>query len=223
MLVSMIEEIRARSYKTNVNQTPVEALVAFCRSVLGLSVKTVHRAEEIPSEEDTSSPTLSVLDIGLADTAFDVAEVLRRGDGSASRIVFMGDNITDVCLDQALKLEAVGILSITESLDNLAADLQRILLGETRFSPVIAQRLAFDASSLKYRLKTQTLVSSLTARQLEVLRFLARGDSVKEVGRKLYLSHKTIDNYKYRIMKTIGVNDRVRLTRFAIREGLIQP
>ena len=61
----------------------------------------------------------------------------------------------------------------------------------------------------------------LTNRQLDILRLLANGDSVKAVARKLHLSPKSVDSHKYRIMLKIGVNDSVHLSRYAIREGLI--
>ena len=63
----------------------------------------------------------------------------------------------------------------------------------------------------------------LTDRQLEILRHLARGDSVKAVARKLFLSPKSVDNQKFRIMSKIGVRDKVALALFAVREGLITP
>ena len=55
----------------------------------------------------------------------------------------------------------------------------------------------------------------LTDRQLEILRHLARGDSVKAVARKLFLSPKSVDNQKFRIMNKIGVRDKVSLALFA--------
>lgn len=63
----------------------------------------------------------------------------------------------------------------------------------------------------------------LTSRQLEVLRHLARGDSVKEIARQMHLSQKSVDSHKYRIMSKLGIHDRVELARFAIREGLMLP
>lgn len=65
-------------------------------------------------------------------------------------------------------------------------------------------------------------LSSLTNRQLEVLRHLAVGQSVKEVARQMHLSEKSIDSHKYRIMNKLGIHDRVELARFAIREGLVE-
>ena len=63
----------------------------------------------------------------------------------------------------------------------------------------------------------------LTARQVEVLRHLAQGQSVKEVAKLMHLSQKSVDSHKYRIMHKLAIHDRVELARYAIREGLTQP
>ncbi|MCH7685179.1 MAG: response regulator transcription factor [Planctomycetes bacterium] len=63
-------------------------------------------------------------------------------------------------------------------------------------------------------------LSSLTPRQLEVLRHLAEGHSVKDVAKRMLVSVKSVDNHKYRIMRKLRIRDRVELARFAIREGL---
>jgi DNA-binding NarL/FixJ family response regulator len=67
------------------------------------------------------------------------------------------------------------------------------------------------------------MLTSLTSRQIEVLRHLARGKSVKEVARSMHLSEKSIDSHKYRIMHKLGIHDRVELARYSIREGLTLP
>lgn len=70
-------------------------------------------------------------------------------------------------------------------------------------------------------MKTQSYLSTLTLRQLQVLRHLVRGESVKEVAATMSLSERAIESHKYRIMQKLGIHDRVELTRFAIREGLM--
>ena len=63
----------------------------------------------------------------------------------------------------------------------------------------------------------------LTSRELQILMHLALGDSVKEVAVKLGLTPKSAESCKYRIMKKLGIHNRVLLCRYAIREGLIEP
>lgn len=65
--------------------------------------------------------------------------------------------------------------------------------------------------------------SCLSKRQLQVLKLLAVGHSVKEVARQLHVANKTVESHKSRIMEALGLRDRVLLARYAIRQGLIEP
>ena len=66
-------------------------------------------------------------------------------------------------------------------------------------------------------------IDCLTNRQQEILTCLAMGDSVKVAARKLFLAPKSVEGHKHRIMKKLGIHDRVLLARYAIRQGLILP
>jgi HD-GYP domain-containing protein (c-di-GMP phosphodiesterase class II) len=66
----------------------------------------------------------------------------------------------------------------------------------------------------------RALVAGLTARELDVLRLIARGRSMKEIGRALGVSPKTVDNHTQSIYGKIGVNTRGGATLFAIEHGL---
>ncbi len=63
----------------------------------------------------------------------------------------------------------------------------------------------------------------LSLKQTELLLMFAEGLTVKEVAQRLRMTVKAVDSLKYRLMKLLGVHDRVELTRLAIREGFIDP
>jgi DNA-binding NarL/FixJ family response regulator len=154
--------------------------------------------------------------------AFDIAAELRR-QLPASRILFLMQRVSDAVIDQALRLRADGILSRDEPLVQLVQAIRRAAAGEPMFTQGVATRLEFDPIRREFHLRVDPPMKGLTDRQLEILRHLARGDSVKAVARKLFLSPKSVDNQKFRIMSKIGVRDKVALALFAVREGLIQP
>ena len=56
----------------------------------------------------------------------------------------------------------------------------------------------------------------------EVLALTAEGFSAKEIGEKLFISPKTVDTYRSRIMEKLGLNHRAELVRFALRAGLLK-
>jgi DNA-binding NarL/FixJ family response regulator len=171
----------------------------------------------------TSQPDVVILGAELPQgRAFDIAAEIRRQLPPA-RIVFLAQTASDALLEQALRVKADGILSRDEPLVELVQAVRRAAAGEPTFSRSIAARLEFDSVRREFRLRVEPPMRGLTDRQIEILRYLARGDSVKAVARKLFLSPKSVDNQKFRIMSKIGVRDKVALALFAVREGLIQP
>lgn len=63
----------------------------------------------------------------------------------------------------------------------------------------------------------------LTARELEVLKLVAEGHSSQEIAAKLVISIKTVERHRANVIDKLGVRDRVGLTRYAIRSGLVEP
>jgi DNA-binding NarL/FixJ family response regulator len=63
----------------------------------------------------------------------------------------------------------------------------------------------------------------LTPRELEVLKLIAEAYSSKEIAAELFISVKTVERHRQNILGKLGMSDRVELTRYAIRRGLIQP
>jgi DNA-binding NarL/FixJ family response regulator len=63
----------------------------------------------------------------------------------------------------------------------------------------------------------------LTPRELEVLKLIAEAYTSKQIAEALFISVKTVDRHRQNILEKLGMSDRVELTRYAIRRGLIQP
>jgi DNA-binding NarL/FixJ family response regulator len=64
---------------------------------------------------------------------------------------------------------------------------------------------------------------ALTAREEEVLKLVAEGNSSKEIARILVISVKTVERHRANMLQKLGLRDRLELTRYAIRVGLIEP
>ena len=63
----------------------------------------------------------------------------------------------------------------------------------------------------------------LTPRELEVVKLVAEGHTSDEIAELLVISRKTVDRHRANILEKLGMRDRVELTRYAIRRGLIVP
>jgi DNA-binding NarL/FixJ family response regulator len=60
-------------------------------------------------------------------------------------------------------------------------------------------------------------------REEEVLKLVAEGYSSKEIGETLFISIKTVERHRANMLQKLGMRDRLELTRYAIRAGLVQP
>jgi DNA-binding CsgD family transcriptional regulator len=70
---------------------------------------------------------------------------------------------------------------------------------------------------------TDEKYASLTPREEQVLRLLAEGHSAREVGEKLFISPKTVENHRANIMDKLDLHSTLDLIRYAVRLGLIDP
>ncbi len=68
-----------------------------------------------------------------------------------------------------------------------------------------------------------TLLATLSKREIEVLVEIANGKKSQEIARQLGLAPKTVETHRHKLMNKLKLHDRVLLTRFAIRSGLIDP
>ncbi len=139
-----------------------------------------------------------------------------------TKIIFVSAFFHDHYIDQALKVRARGYLRKSEPIAQLMAAIREVAAGGVWFSEEVSARIVVGEGSAALDTATLTCVSTLSDREVEVLRYLARGMSKKQVAATMHLSPKTIDNHTCRIMNKLDIHDRVELARFAIREGLAE-
>lgn len=138
-----------------------------------------------------------------------------------TKIVIFASRLCTAYLGQALKIGVHGFLLKSEPPKLFIDSLDKVLRGEQCFSETIRKCLDYSTDSRSWELNEEFQLEPLTPRQLEVLRQIAEGHSVKEIARNLHLSEKSVDSHKYRIMHKLKIHDRVKLTRYALKEGLV--
>jgi two-component system, NarL family, invasion response regulator UvrY len=118
---------------------------------------------------------------------------------------------------QALKRGASGYVTKQSAPEELITAIKKILGGGRYVSPLLAERLAVDLQR-----KTENLPhEALSNRELEVLRMVAMGKSLKEIAADLSLSIKTIGTYHTRILEKMSMSSDVELTRYALQNKLV--
>jgi DNA-binding NarL/FixJ family response regulator len=87
----------------------------------------------------------------------------------------------------------------------------------------VERRLEIGPDGVGLIQKRRSRLELLTARERQILSYLARGLSKKEIARLDGTSVKTVDHHCQHLMEKLDLHDRVELTRYAIREGLVSP
>jgi DNA-binding NarL/FixJ family response regulator len=118
---------------------------------------------------------------------------------------------------RAFKLGASGYVTKQSASDELLAALRKAASGGRYVTATLAEKLAAsvagDAPSAPHE--------TLSNRELQVLRMIAQGRTVKEIGAELALSEKTIGTYRARITEKMGLATNVELTRYAMQHKLV--
>lgn len=165
---------------------------------------------------------LAILDIGMPrKTGLQAAQELgRRRPELRVLILSMYDN--EQFLFEALKAGASGYVLKSGADDDIVEACRAAMRGQPFLYPSAVDTLIRDVIDRAGRRGEEEL-EPLTPRELEVVKLIAEGESSKEIAAALVLSIKTVERHRANILKKLGMRDRVELTRYAIRRGLIQP
>lgn len=183
---------------------------------------TAANADEAIAKAIRLKPDIILMDIDMpGQLAFSAAEQIKRQlDGT--RIVFLSAFFHDRFIESALAARATGYVTKDEPPEVVIKAIRLAASGIAYFSPCVQSRLVVEADGVKIDTHARSRTSTLTARELEVLRYVARGLPKKEIGALMYISPKTVDRHTDNLMRKLNIHDRVQLTRFAIREGLAE-
>ena len=130
----------------------------------------------------------------------------------SARVVVLTTYETDADILRAVEAGATGYLLKDTPRDDLVAAVRAVAGGETVLAPSVARRLVHGV---------RTAGERLTARELDVLRGVARGGSNAQIGAKLFISEATVKTHLLRIFTKLGVDDRTRAVTVALERGIL--
>jgi DNA-binding NarL/FixJ family response regulator len=137
------------------------------------------------------------------------------------RVIFLTMHRDVAYARRALEAGAVGFVVKHAALDELVLAVRAAAQGRIFVTPALAGEVL---RAMKHDpLETADPVASLTLRQREVLRLLVDGLTTKEIGSKLHISARTVEDHKYRMVESLGVKGNAELIHFAIKHGIIGP
>ncbi len=146
-----------------------------------------------------------------------------REESPTTRVIFLSAFSHDRYIESALAAQASGYLTKDEPVEVVIAAIRKARSGIAYFSPAVQSRIVVDSEGASLSKPARSLGSLLSDRELEILRYIARGLSKKDIAAELDLSPKTVDNHSMNLMRKLDIHDRVELARYAIREGLAEP
>jgi DNA-binding NarL/FixJ family response regulator len=173
-------------------------------------------AVEVGLREDID---LAVLDVAMPRrTGLEAArELVRRRPGLRVLMLSMHD-LEEYCF-QALKAGASGYVLKTVADRDLVEACRAAMRGESFLYPPTIRALM--RAYLEQAEWGQP--GPLSAREREVVKLVAEAHTTEEIARLLVISPKTVERHRENILAKLGMRDRVELTRWAIRHGLVEP
>lgn len=165
-------------------------------------------------------PDVVVMDMQLpdGDGAQATAGVLAASPTSRVLVLSASDERDDVL--EAVKAGAIGYLVKSASKSELAQAVTATAEGRAVFTPSLAGLVLGEYRRMAQSKDDGPARPSLTERETEVLRYVAKGLSAKQIAQKLSLSHRTVENHVQATFRKLQVANRVELARYAIEHGL---
>lgn len=179
----------------------------------------------------TCNPDVALIDAGL--TSSDPLEIARQMRHVAPRvaIIILTPSEDEERLFQSIKVGAAAYSTRNIGSEELAETVRKVSHGEYLIrddvlsKPQLASRVLKSFRELTVEEEegeTKDLYSPLSTREVEILDYIARGNSNKEIAKSLKISDQTVKNHITSILKKLSVNDRTAAVVHALRHGWIK-
>ena len=164
---------------------------------------------------------LAILDVSMPKTTgIQAAEELRKRKPEL-KLLMLSMYDSEQFLFQSLRAGASGYVLKSDADHDIVDAVRRTMRGQSFLYPSAISSLVKDFVERGGDGAEQFDV--LTPRELQVVKLIAEAYTSKAIAKELFISVKTVERHRQNILEKLGMSDRVELTRYAIRRGLIQP
>lgn len=181
----------------------------------------VNTGEDAVREALNKQPDIVIMDVNMP--ILDGIEATKKINQSCSsiKILILTMYSDEAYLKEALRIGASGYV-LKKAVDTeLLAAIKTVLRGENYIYPTLIPSLYQPSNKQEEVLDSKINQDILSQREEEVLRLIALGYTHQEIADTLYISIKTVDTYKARIMSKLNLNKRSDIVRFALKRNLI--
>jgi DNA-binding NarL/FixJ family response regulator len=203
------------------------------RDCLSVALGVDHQMEVSVMDEPIAEATVphwqEGLDVFLIDASLSEMRAFRfvqnlLTSGRALRTILIVSSSSPDLIESCLQAGANGCVLDDKTLEDLRQAIANVLAGRNHCSPRVAHRLLTPVDGLAQpgRRSMHGRDCRLTARELEILRFIAHQNlSNKQIARELRLSIYTVNDHVHSIIEKLGIQDRDAAVRHALRRGLL--
>jgi DNA-binding NarL/FixJ family response regulator len=164
---------------------------------------------------------LAILDVSMPKTTgIQAAEELGKRKPEL-KLLMLSMYDSEQFLFESLKAGASGYVLKSNADQDIVDAIRRTMRGQSFLYPSAISTLVRDF--VERGRPGEDQFDILTPRELQVLKLIAEAHTSKEIAQELVISIKTVERHRQNILQKLGMSDRVELTRYAIRRGLIQP
>jgi DNA-binding NarL/FixJ family response regulator len=183
------------------------------------TLKYFEASNSVEALQITRKETLDLILLDISMPGRNGLETLKqiRADGIQTPILILSVQPEDQYAIRVLKAGASGFLNKDSAPEELINAVNHILKGRKYISLNIVDKLA---QSLSHPLD-KPLYETLSDRELQVLKCIASGKTVSEIGREISLTVNTISTYRARILDKLNLKNNAELTRYALDNSLV--
>ena len=161
---------------------------------------------------------LAILDVSMPKTTGIQAAAELHARRPELKLLMLSMYDSEQFLFESLRAGASGYVLKSDADQDIVEAVRRTMRGQSFLYPSAVSSLVKDVVE-----RGNEDFDVLTPRELQVLKLIAEAYTSKEIAKELVISIKTVERHRQNILDKLGMSDRVELTRYAIRRGLIQP
>jgi two-component system response regulator NreC len=168
------------------------------------------------------SPDMVIMDIGMPDlNGIEATRQIIR-DFPQVKVIGLSMHSGQKFVSEMLRAGASGYLLKDCALEELTTAIKTVADGKIYLSPGITDIVV--ENYVRHSEDTEaSAFSLLSQREREVLQLMAEGKTTKQIARQLYISPKTVEGHRLRLMSKLKMDSVAQLTKYAIQEGLTSP
>ena len=162
------------------------------------------------------SPEVVILDLRMPQLGGIEAIARLTKVQKQPRILVLSAKDDDLSVGEAMKAGANGFVPKSASGDELKFAVTSLLKGQTYLSPAVCAAVISGNDS------DDSILTTLSNREREVMKLISEGISNKEIAKLLHISPRTVDSHRANILKKLGSNSNADLVRLAVKHGMVE-